>query len=894
MINRSLGTLRRAVLLSVAAGLAAPLAAQPARFEILGDSGNAFAFPEDISGDGAVVAGDFAATQFSNSIAGRWVWPGPSIQSIGTFNGRGTSVDVLTRDGQTIYGGSAAGAFRWTAPGPIVADPFGRTVDITPDGAVRIVSNKRQVGNNPPVDLGVPAGYETASLRSIDASGSVIAGYGERFESGGGYRARGDEFFREAARWTESSGWETLGFLPGDGFSEAFAVSDDGLVVVGTSRQSDGAAPRAFRLVLPGVMTDLGTLPGLEGFGVDPRGMSASGDVIVGVINTSPVRVFVWTPQEGMRDLEALLRSSGQSLDEWRIIALDALSADGQYIVGSVTSLSGDLAPFIAPIFATCTPPAISAADEYSTLLALGQALPSQAGAPTVTALPTATPPHIASGGAFGSAPTLSNSVQGYFVGTPGTEPLAVVRSGSPVPGGPTILGFSNAVTKQGGSTAFIGALTQTIPVVLSVWSGTPGNIGLITSVGAPLFSQTLQDIQGPIFHNNNGRTSFVAFFSGSFNFVLGSPGSVSRYSLSAATVAPFPEGTIFIDPALRSLNDADQIALTETILHPSITQDHNTCIMVRSVGQTTNQIRALEGTQAPDRAAGVLIGDLLNSAISMNNLGRIAFRAPLSSGPSAVFAETAAGLRTLLAVGDAAPGEDPGATVFQLGEAIINDEGRVVFAALVQEPSGEAFWVVYSSVNAASPTTLFRAKGVPPGLDSCAEFSDVRTGLALNKHGQVLIPARILTGGAFLRDVLYLHDPARGNILIARPDQSITIAGAARTISRIDPLSILNASTCDGKPIALNDDGDVLFRATFSDQSQAYIRARVTPPPPPLCPGDADGNGSVTFLDITTVLANFGTVYTPGSGPGDADGNGVVAFLDITTVLANFGNTCN
>lgn len=62
-----------------------------------------------------------------------------------------------------------------------------------------------------------------------------------------------------------------------------------------------------------------------------------------------------------------------------------------------------------------------------------------------------------------------------------------------------------------------------------------------------------------------------------------------------------------------------------------------------------------------------------------------------------------------------------------------------------------------------------------------------------------------------------------------------------------------------------------------------------------PACPGDADGSGAVTFLDITTVLANFGNIYgaPPATGPGDADRNGSVAFLDITTVLANFGNTC-
>lgn len=63
-------------------------------------------------------------------------------------------------------------------------------------------------------------------------------------------------------------------------------------------------------------------------------------------------------------------------------------------------------------------------------------------------------------------------------------------------------------------------------------------------------------------------------------------------------------------------------------------------------------------------------------------------------------------------------------------------------------------------------------------------------------------------------------------------------------------------------------------------------------PPAPPQCQGDADGNGTVNFTDITSVLANFGAATTP-FGPGDADGSGTVNFTDITTVLANFGTTC-
>jgi hypothetical protein len=64
---------------------------------------------------------------------------------------------------------------------------------------------------------------------------------------------------------------------------------------------------------------------------------------------------------------------------------------------------------------------------------------------------------------------------------------------------------------------------------------------------------------------------------------------------------------------------------------------------------------------------------------------------------------------------------------------------------------------------------------------------------------------------------------------------------------------------------------------------------------PVPVCRGDANADGRVNFLDITTVLANFGTSYNPfpGTGFGDSDSNGDVEFLDITTTLAAFGINC-
>ncbi len=64
-----------------------------------------------------------------------------------------------------------------------------------------------------------------------------------------------------------------------------------------------------------------------------------------------------------------------------------------------------------------------------------------------------------------------------------------------------------------------------------------------------------------------------------------------------------------------------------------------------------------------------------------------------------------------------------------------------------------------------------------------------------------------------------------------------------------------------------------------------------LTPAP---CVGDANGDFMIDFGDLTSVLENWGAVYTPGEGgAGDADLNGVVEFADITSVLNLWLTVC-
>lgn len=215
----------------------------------------------------------------------------------------------VSADGNVVVGrGTSSGAYRWTLD----------------DGLETLATN--------------------GLANAVSADGDVVVG------------AFGLNYVPRAARWTPD-GFYFLGDLNNaqDAYSEAFAVSADGSVIVGEgcaepsigigSCSSSNASKReAFRWTEAEGMIGLGILSTVETAWSGARGVSGDGSIVVGVTTqAAPINVaFIWDAANGMRVLKDVLESDyGFDLDGWTLDGATAISTDGHTIVGYGTNPSG-------------------------------------------------------------------------------------------------------------------------------------------------------------------------------------------------------------------------------------------------------------------------------------------------------------------------------------------------------------------------------------------------------------------------------------------------------------------------------------------------------------------------------------------------------------------------
>ncbi len=215
---------------------------------------------------------------------------------------------------------------------PTTAFAFGDPFDMSDDGRI-IVGRTR----NPDAVLGMEAfrwtsetgmvglGSETSAANGVSGDGLVIVGSGRMIMDNGQIN-----FDQQAFRWTESSGVEFLGDLPGgEVLSTALAASFTGDVIVGFSEGERGI--EAVRWVDGGAPEGLGDLPG-GNFSSSAADVSFDGARIVGIsAGENGQEAFLWTEEAGMVGLGEL--PGGPFYSE-----ASAISGNGEVIVGSSRS----------------------------------------------------------------------------------------------------------------------------------------------------------------------------------------------------------------------------------------------------------------------------------------------------------------------------------------------------------------------------------------------------------------------------------------------------------------------------------------------------------------------------------------------------------------------------
>lgn len=353
--------------------------------------------PHAVSADGKTITGDSVVFRYGVGDRQAVLWNngvGPSsLGSIGA--GYSNSGSAVSAHGEAIigqtqtFGAPGDFAFYWSSSGgatvPTVLSGFTNSAAnaLSADGSTMVgavynigppwsSSTEWQAVRWTPIEgwfmaLGyLPGGSDAYSnANGVSADGSVIVGTSTSANSD-----------YEAFRWTHATGMVGLGFLPSATESYASFVSDDGQVVVGYATFAfDPSQNTVFRWTEATGMVDLGALPGATM--TAPTAISRDGRFVVGKSGNEAFRwseadgmiglgrlpdaqesgaiavsndgsevlgwsyfsdghrdYFLWTESAGMRTLRDILTADGVDVTAWQDLQAEAMSQDGNVIVG--------------------------------------------------------------------------------------------------------------------------------------------------------------------------------------------------------------------------------------------------------------------------------------------------------------------------------------------------------------------------------------------------------------------------------------------------------------------------------------------------------------------------------------------------------------------------------
>ncbi len=311
------------------------------------------------------------------STAGGLQWLDPSFANISTF-AYAANQDGTAAAGYAVIVPLWADieVFRWTLSGGIeilgdlpggltnsnaraisadgnVVVGFGSSAASISCSCVEAFKWTRETGLVPLGDL--PGGNFDSRAQGISADGRIIVG-------------QGTSALGVTAVYWDETGIHDLGTLPQGQYaaqSQCFAANNDGSVIVGASSSVHGTY-EAFRWTADQGMIGLGDFPG-DPFYSYAWAVSDDGQIVVGqgtyaggIFNAGQSAAFIWDPSHGLRDLKQVLTDAGLDLTRWTLTSARGISADGITITGIGINPDGNGEGWVAhlpretPCYANC------------------------------------------------------------------------------------------------------------------------------------------------------------------------------------------------------------------------------------------------------------------------------------------------------------------------------------------------------------------------------------------------------------------------------------------------------------------------------------------------------------------------------------------------------------
>jgi hypothetical protein len=411
----------------------------------------------------------------------------------------------------------------------------------------------------------------------------------------------------------------------------------------------------------------------------------------------------------------------------------------------------------------------------------------------------------------------------GLFLFSPDGTLLPIARFGGQSPEGDQFVYLQSPLVNAAGQVAFLSELGESLGGAY-LWSG--NSIARVAGQGDLVDREPKFLDSNPLGIDGSGRVLFSAeMFPGSYGLFLGNPTSVVA---RVGDQAPGGGVVDYVDTIWPAINDSGQAVFTAAAT--SITTSYT--LGVYSFAQGT--LTRIAAPQDPVPGGGSFVS--FTGPVSINRSGDVAFVASASfPSPSGVYLFSSSTFRSLVALGDSAPG---GGAFSKFEFLSLNDQPQVAFAAAVTVPGRPGFFLWSQDM-----VTAIAQTGDPaPGGDVFNLPFDSNVILttyepSLNNSGDVAFGAPLSSGSSGV------YKFSGGELSsIARPGDVVSRGG---TIFFAD-----TASLNDAGQVSFYFDGSLNFGAGFFSEGTRSAIALAGDPAP--------GGGTLTLVDVPVLNANM------------------------------------